>query len=68
MAKSEMKFKVGDVVKLRSGGPKMTINGSANDSFHQTGWKCAWFKGGVLAEGEFSEEALIIAPNGEAQG
>lgn len=33
-----MKFKIGDVVQLKSGGPEMTIDGISEDTVH-----CVWF-------------------------
>ena len=35
-----MDFKIGDVVKLKSGGPLMTVNGTKGDDV----W-CRWFGG-----------------------
>lgn len=53
-----MQFKLGDIVQLKSGGPKMTVNGF-------TGTKqpmCAWFDGSnVLCHGTFMHEALKAA-------
>ncbi len=52
------KYKVGDVVQLKSGGPKMTIDDvpetAAMNSYH-----CKWFKGNKLEQGYFSEEILV---------
>ena len=58
---AEFKFKVGDLVKLKSGGPNMTIMDTATD---QEGVKyyytCRWHddKSG-FGERNFIEESLI---------
>lgn len=36
-----MPFKVGDIVRLKSGGPKMTITEPPDAA--TVGWHCAWF-------------------------
>ena len=42
-------MKIGDVVKLKSGGPEMTVlEDYANESAQR--WQCAWF---VAAAGKF---------------
>jgi len=46
-------FKLGDVVKLRAGGPRMTINGYADGKC-----ECVWFEGSELFKGAFPEESL----------
>jgi uncharacterized protein YodC (DUF2158 family) len=49
-------FNVGDVVQLKSGGPRMTVNrqiGPVGSIF-----ECAWFVGTDLKTGQFSESAL----------
>lgn len=46
--------KAGDVVRLKSGGPKMTVSG-----FKATGTViCVWFEGSKKEVGLFKEEAL----------
>lgn len=54
-------FKKGDMVKLKSGGPKMTIDdiGKYNyNDFDQA--KCVWFeKDNVKQESVFSLETLV---------
>lgn len=55
-------FNVGDIVKLKSGGPEMTINSVSTNS--QTGeftgvYTCQWFAGKKLDQGRFPEESLI---------
>ena len=65
-----MKFKQGDIVVLKSGGPSMTIK---DNMIHVTdevkglkqaeqlayaARKCVWFEGDSLREGFFSEHIL----------
>lgn len=55
-----MTFNIGDVVRLKSGGPRMTIQ-DIND--HATagarrGVQCVWFVGTELKSGTFQSEAL----------
>jgi uncharacterized protein YodC (DUF2158 family) len=56
----EAEFSVGDVVQLKSGGPKMTIDtigkfgmGSTRDQA-----KCVWFEGTKRLEGLFELQTL----------
>ncbi|SMC86862.1 YodC family protein [Chryseobacterium sp. YR221] len=48
-------IKKGDVVKLKSGGPKMTVKGQGGPY-----WVCSWFDDLELKEGVFSAEQLEI--------
>ncbi|KAA2223038.1 DUF2158 domain-containing protein [Chryseobacterium sediminis] len=48
-------IKKGDVVKLKSGGPKMTVKGLAG-----VYWVCSWFVGEELKEGMFTSEQFEI--------
>lgn len=50
------KFKEGEIVQLKSGGPKMTIKEvfGADDKY-----MCQWFAGSKLNEGFFTQESLI---------
>tara|TARA_R110002074_G_scaffold54006_5_gene134916 strand:- start:5321 stop:5494 length:174 start_codon:yes stop_codon:yes gene_type:complete len=48
----------GDVVKLKSGGPEMTVTKVGNDMFGvMTVW-CSWFNKTDAKEGTFPIEAL----------
>ena len=52
------KFQVGEIVQLKSGGPRMTVEevGSAvlgGDTVH-----CRWFAGAKLQDGHFIPESL----------
>jgi uncharacterized protein YodC (DUF2158 family) len=42
-------IKIGDVVMLKSGGPKMTVEYEVSDLMV----KCVWFVGTTLNRGEF---------------
>ena len=57
-----MDFKKGDVVQLKSGGPKMTIAGQASSGH---GWICTWFENGEVKTYVFDEEALTKADETE---
>ncbi len=56
-----MELKVGAVVQLKSGGPKMTITeiGKYNYSDHEQA-KCVWFDGAKKFESLFEEETLEV--------
>ncbi len=47
-------FKVGDIVQLKSGGPKMTVSEIYKDGTYG----CSWFVGTDLKEASFSANAL----------
>jgi uncharacterized protein YodC (DUF2158 family) len=51
----EIKFKKGDVVQLKSGGPWMTI-----EEVDQDDVSCAWFLNNELKRDEFEAETLEI--------
>lgn len=53
-------LKIGDVVTLKSGGPKMTIE-DLNE--YSTGYKasCSWFNGSKRENELFAPEALKLA-------
>lgn len=58
-------YSVGDVVKLRSGGPEMTIS-SVPDSEYRDYYHCQWFAGKKLESGNFQEEQLVqVEASGE---
>lgn len=49
-------FAVGDIVKLKSGGPDMTVNSvpEAGSKYYS----CQWFAGKKLESGRFPEDSL----------
>ena len=52
-----LKFKIGDIVKLKSGGPEMTVQTIPYE--RNSRYRCQWFAGKKLESGEFPEESLI---------
>ncbi|EKS7193735.1 YodC family protein [Enterobacter ludwigii] len=58
---STPKYKLGDSVYLKSGGPEMSINEiqtqGINDTFRGT-YRCQWFAGKKLEHGVFAEDSL----------
>ena len=54
-------FKTGDVVQLKSGGPKMTVTG-----YSSTGGRaevyCTWFAGAKSDGGFFPVDAVVKVP------
>lgn len=54
-------FEIGDIVKLKSGGPDMTvrdINGNEQSGVY---FQCQWFAGKKLENGSFRGESLVAA-------
>lgn len=51
-------FKIGDKVKLKSGGPDMTINDKNPDEHDNIIFLCQWFDGSKLNERWFPPESL----------
>ena len=66
MAEIEQKFKVGDVVTLKSGSPKMTVSeinyklryGTGNVDVFTGFVNCTWFLEDVLKEATFHQDVL----------
>ena len=56
---AETKFEVGDVVRLKSGGPRMTVVGRMWGSDQLL---CNWFEGVRSHMGSFPAKALVGAP------
>jgi uncharacterized protein YodC (DUF2158 family) len=55
-----MSFNVGDVVKLRSGGPLMTTTGTSVGPDRPMLFTCEWFdRDGHLQHGSFPADALV---------
>lgn len=51
------KFKVGDLVGLKSDGPVMTIKALPSPGL-RAGYLCQWFAGKKLEQGDFPEASL----------
>jgi uncharacterized protein YodC (DUF2158 family) len=60
------KFKPGDIVQLKSGGPAMTISEVMTDYGGKPSgkYRCEWFKGASNERAVFEEETLklYVAP------
>jgi uncharacterized protein YodC (DUF2158 family) len=54
-------FKTGQIVQLKSGGPKMTVKKQVEGM----GIQCQWFAGSKLDSGYFPEESLVKPPQEE---
>lgn len=56
------KFKKGDLVVMKSGGPPMTIDAVPGDlqkyGEPHTEYRCEWFKGATSQGGSFGEHVL----------
>ncbi|EKN3948530.1 YodC family protein [Yersinia enterocolitica] len=54
------KYKVGDKVKLRSGGPVMTVHqiSVVHPAIYRGNHRCQWFAGKKLEEGYFPDDSL----------
>lgn len=53
-------FKVGDVVKLRSGGPAMTVTSAGEDGLGRFRIWCSWFVNNEEKQGNFPPDALQL--------
>ncbi len=58
----ESKLKTGDVVKLKSGGPSMTVSAATEETI-----ECAWFVDGTIQHSSFTPGSLkaFHGKNGE---
>ncbi|MGJ8524327.1 hypothetical protein LMG33818_000035 [Halomonadaceae bacterium LMG 33818] len=55
-------FSKGDIVKLKSGGPEMTVKKPMEDmQGDPITYRCQWFAGKKLEVGDFPPESLIYA-------
>jgi len=59
-------FKVGEIVQLKSGGPKMMVN-SVDGATTNSIW-CQWFAGNKLESGSFNPESLKKVAEDEKTG
>jgi uncharacterized protein YodC (DUF2158 family) len=50
------KFDIGDIVKLKSGGPDMTVQALPNAA--NSNYTCQWFAGKKLESGRFPSDSL----------
>jgi len=54
-----MQFEIGDIVKLKSGGPEMTVTKLDNQVSTDVG--VMWFDGKTLHKGWMPEDAIVFA-------
>lgn len=54
-------FKIGDTVRLQSGGPVMTVTNVGNDLTDQMTVWCKWFLNQKVEDGSFPIEAVEVA-------
>jgi uncharacterized protein YodC (DUF2158 family) len=59
------KFKIGDIVQLKSGGPEMTVNHVPEVATHS--YRCQWFAGKKLESGAFPEDSLEAVTDTDAK-
>lgn len=59
---TESPFPVGTTVRLKSGGPLMTVDGFENGTAF-----CAWFQGDEISRARFSIQALSVQSNESRQ-
>lgn len=58
MSDPETDLKAGDIVRLKSGGPNMTLDRAIEDATED--WYCFWFvKNSVVQSGRFSLTSLV---------
>ena len=62
----EQKFKIGDVVVLKSGGPSMTITNNKTGMDLSKGkvwagnYDCKWFEGETMHKGRFPQDSIEL--------
>jgi uncharacterized protein YodC (DUF2158 family) len=57
------RFNVGDVVQLKSGGPRMTVTSELGEEV-----LCVWFAGTTQTHGTFPHATLLRAPSESESG
>lgn len=55
------KFAIGDIVKLKSGGPEMTVKTLPTD--RSENYTCQWFAGKKLESGSFPPDSVELVNN-----
>ena len=53
------KFKIGELVRLRSGGPKMTVKMAPDESMGLEEVLCVWFKGDLEISESYHPDMLV---------
>lgn len=60
-------FAIGDVVKLASDGPDMTVNRLPKENSQiYDNYECQWFAGKKLESGRFQPEELVLVKKRDA--
>lgn len=71
MGETTPKYQPGDVVRLKSGGPPMTVAHVRDPQRTLTGlqaYGCVWFDGFDPKDNEFTEDVLVAVPNPPQEG
>lgn len=72
MSDQESLFAVGDVVRLKSGGPDMSVKHVSDDAVERwssgltVNYTCQWFAGKKLESGLFAGPTLERVTNGDS--
>ncbi|MBG5959813.1 YodC family protein [Proteus mirabilis] len=56
-------FETGDLVKLKSGGPEMTVQGPIGSERI----RCQWFAGKKLEHGDFKPDSLSLVLDDDSE-
>ncbi|GAB3091405.1 YodC family protein [Lysobacter terrae] len=59
---TQVKFAIGDIVKLKSGGPEMTVQTQPDPPSQY--YNCQWFAGKKLESGRFPSDSLELVKGG----
>ena len=65
MDDSDNRFQKGDIVVLKSGGPRMTVDSPANLGGHLAAY-CTWFSGNKYNRERFDEKSLFSEDEAKA--
>lgn len=57
------KFEIGDVVQLKSGGPRMTVASLGVDASQEQIAGCIWFEGSKRHNRNFLTSVLMVVPS-----
>ncbi len=60
-------FKAGSVVRLRSGGPKMTCTQDSDPDNEEAFAHCQWFAGSKLEEGFFPPRSIVTVDENDEE-
>lgn len=54
------KFKTGDIVSLKSGGPDMTVQNYHSEDVNDKRLTCMWFDNSEMRASTFLEDQLVL--------